>query len=283
MITNSEAQLKDLIKNKAEKNKIPITACLQTYLLECLLNRISHSPYKNKFIIKGGLLVSSFIGIDSRTTMDMDATIEGLPLDSIFIKKVFSEICEIKVDDDFLFSISRIEQIREKDEYQGIRVHLVADYKHMHLSLYVDVTAGDIITPKAITHSFSRLLDNDEIQCKSYPLETLLAEKIETILSRSITNTRPRDFYDIYVLTTLYPEKISYKLLRKALNRTSEHRQSKMLLDSYKIIITTIKDDDVQKNYWQIYQKKFPYAANISFDSVCDTVFRLMGKIMSEE
>lgn len=283
MITSSETQLKDIVKNKAKENKIPVNAFLQCYLLECLLDRIAHSPYKNKFIIKGGLLVSSLAGITARTTMDMDATITSLPLDADIIKKVFSEICAIPVDDDFTFEVSHTEQIREMDEYKGIRLFLFADYVRMHLPVSVDITAGDAITPRATVRRFSRLLDNKTISCKVYPLETLLAEKIETILSRNIGNTRSRDYYDVYTLTKLYTNTINLSLLKQALKRTASHRGSEEILPSYEEIIVAIKANASQKVNWVRYQKKFPYADGVSFEAVCDVLLKLVESIYEEK
>jgi predicted nucleotidyltransferase component of viral defense system len=279
----SEMQFKALIKNKASQKNIPANAVLQTYLLECILDRVSRSKYSGDFIIKGGILISSLSGITFRTTMDMDATVAGLSLDNEVMKKIVTEICAVPADDNFCFTVDRVESIREENEYSGLRLFLYADYERIHAPLSVDITAGDAITPCAVQHEFTRLFDEPDIHCFVYPLETLLAEKLETIIRRSITNTRSRDFYDVYLLTKLYQNKIDIPVLQTAVKRTAIHRNSSEIMLSYNDQIDAIRNDDIQKTNWERYQQKFPYAATITFDEVCGAVFRLADMIFTEQ
>ena len=194
MITKNPMQLKAIIKNKAQEKNISAQLVMQNYMLERLLERISISPYRNNFILKGGFLISAIVGLDTRATMDLDTTIKGFTLTHEKIKEIFEDICTIKVDDDVQFEIVSIADIRETDDYPGIRVSLKANYAPISVPLTVDVTTGDVITPEEIEYSFSLLFDERRISIWAYNLETVLAEKIETILSRGVANTRTRDY-----------------------------------------------------------------------------------------
>ncbi|MDP1624189.1 MAG: nucleotidyl transferase AbiEii/AbiGii toxin family protein, partial [bacterium] len=193
-------QLKSRIKNLALKNRIPAQAVLQNFMLERLLERISISKHKDKFILKGGMLIASMIGIDSRTTMDMDATIRGYPLLDEAIQSVFTEICSLPLNDGVILTLNSITPIRDEDEYGGYRVMITARYEAINTPLKVDVTTGDIITPEAVRYTFHSNFEEKRIEIWAYNIETILAEKVETILQRSVLNTRPRDFYDVYIL-----------------------------------------------------------------------------------
>ena len=192
--------LKAYIKNKATQNKVPAQLVMQNYMLERLLERISLSKYNKNIILKGGFLISAIVGIDSRTTMDLDTTIKGLPLTKDFVNNMFYEICQISIDDNISFNIRKVDDIRKQDEYSGVRVFLDAVYPPLNVPLSVDVTTGDKITPKEIEHSFKMMFEEKYIYILAYNLETILSEKLETILSRGKVNTRPRDYYDVYIL-----------------------------------------------------------------------------------
>jgi len=197
MITKNPMQLKAFIKKKAAEKNISAQLVMQNYMLERLLERISLSKYKHNFILKGGFLISAIVGLDTRATMDLDTTIKGFTLTHEAIREIFGEICTVEIADDVKFELGDISDIREGDDYPGIRVALKANYPPISVPLTVDVTTGDVITPREIEYTFSLLFDDRTISILAYNLETVLAEKIETVLSRSIANTRPRDFYDI--------------------------------------------------------------------------------------
>ena len=208
--------LKAYIKNKAIQNKVPAQLVMQNYMLERLLERISISKYKKNVILKGGFLISAIVGIDSRTTMDLDATIKGLPLTKDFVNNMFSEICQVNIDDNISFIIRKIDDIRKQDEYSGIRVFLDALYPPLKIPLSVDITVGDKITPKEIEYSFKMMFEEKYINVLAYNLETILAEKLETILSRGNANTRSRDYYGVYILYSIYKNEINFDTLLKA-------------------------------------------------------------------
>ena len=282
MITKNPMQLKAFIKNKAAEKKISAQLVMQNYMLERLLERLSLSEYKYNFIVKGGFLISSIVGLDTRTTMDLDTTIKGFTLTHDSIRKIFNEICSIEVSDDIKFEIVNISDIRETDDYPGLRVSMKGNYPPISVPLTVDVTTGDIITPREIEYSIPLLFDERKIEVLAYNLETILAEKIETVLSRSTANTRPRDFYDIHVLYALYSENIDYRTLKQALERTSEKRGSLHIFKAYKEIVSDILSNEQMNLLWRKYQRDYDYAKDFSFEEVCNTVITIIEKIIKE-
>ena len=230
MITKNPMQLKAYIKKKAAEKHISAQLVMQNYMLERLLERISLSPYKHNFIIKGGFLVSAIVGLDTRATMDLDTTIKGFTLTHEAILSIFKDVCAVQIDDDVQFEVVGVADIRETDDYPGIRVSLKANYPPISVPLTVDVTTGDMITPREIEYTFSMLFDDRTISVLAYNLETVLAEKLETVLSRNIANTRPRDYYDIYILYALRGAECDKATLRRALEQTTEKRGSAKIL-----------------------------------------------------
>lgn len=279
MITINPMQLKARIKNLAAKKNLPAQIVMQNYLMERLLERLSLSIYRENFIIKGGFLIAVMVGLGARSTMDLDATIKGFKLNHESIRDVFEHVCAIGVDDDVTFSVNRTIDIRETDDYPGIRVSLTASYPPLQVPLSVDVTTGDKITPREIKYSFPLLFDDRSISMMAYNLETILAEKLETILSRNIANTRLRDFYDMYILYSLRWDACSVPLLRTALERTATKRGSLSILPEYKSIVTTIRNNPRMHDFWSYYQKDFDYAKDISFEETCEVVLNILNAL----
>lgn len=283
MITKNPMQLKAFIKKKAAEKNISAQLVMQNYMLERLLERISLSAYKRNFILKGGFLISAIVGLDTRATMDLDATIKGFTLTHESIQEIFEEICSVEVPDDVLFELREISDIREGDDYPGIRVSLNANYPPIRVPLTVDVTTGDIITPREIEYTFSLLFDDRTISILAYNLETVLAEKIETVLSRSIANTRPRDFYDIHILYSLRGAECNPETLLQALERTANKRGSQKVLRQYQDIISEIRSSEQLRGFWKKYQRDFDYAKDISFDDACDTIQHIMNSMLQNK
>ena len=279
MITKNPMQLKAIIKNKAQEKNISAQLVMQNYMLERLLERISISRYRNNFILKGGFLISAIVGLDTRATMDLDTTIKGFTLTHEKIKEIFEDICTIKVDDDVQFEIVSIADIRETDDYPGIRVSLKANYAPISVPLTVDVTTGDVITPEEIEYSFSLLFDERRISIWAYNLETVLAEKIETILSRGVANTRPRDYYDIYILWMRRHEECNLATLSSALKRTAKKRGSLGVIEKYNNVIAQIEESNQLQSFWNKYTKDFDYAKDIRFADICKLVREVMDMI----
>jgi predicted nucleotidyltransferase component of viral defense system len=272
-------QLKALIKNMAKEKNISAQLVLQNYMLERFLERVSLSDYKDKYIIKGGFLISSMVGLSSRATMDMDATIKGYPVNEDSVRKMIEDIISIHVDDEISFELKSVGKIREGDEYTGYRVALSADYAPMAVPLKLDITTGDKITPKEIKYEYRLMMEERTIQVLAYNLETILAEKLETVISRGDLNTRPRDFYDIFILTKLQEKNIDMGSLSLAIDNTTKKRATTDIIKNYKSIMETVKNSDVMIRRWNDYRKDFDYAQGIEFNDTCEAVVRIMDNL----
>jgi predicted nucleotidyltransferase component of viral defense system len=269
-------QLKAKIRNLAVKNHVPAQAVLQNFMLERLLERISISKYKDRIILKGGMLIASMVGINSRTTMDMDATLRGYPLSEETIRRALSDICAIQLGDEVTLIFDHITPIREDDEYGGYRVAIIARYESINTPLKIDISAGDIITPDAVRYAFHSNFENKRIEVWAYNIETILAEKVETILRRSVLNTRPRDFYDVYILMKTHWQSINKEIFIAALNTTSEKRMSIAALQDKNKILREIQSDAVMRQRWDRYCKENYYANAIAFDDVIEVIIEIV-------
>lgn len=269
-------QLKAYVKNLAKEKKISAQIVLQNYMLERLLERISVSEYRDNFILKGGFLLAAMVGLDTRATMDMDATIKGLSVTKETISQMFIDICQIHIDDDISFEFSGIDDIREDDEYSGFRVSLSGNYTPMAVPLKIDITTGDKITPREMVYTFNLMFEERSINVLAYTLETILAEKLETIISRGDQNTRPRDFYDVYILNTLQKKNIDNQILKEAFAATVKKRGTEHIVTNYKEIIETVLKSPVMKDQWTRYQKEFDYAKDIRFEDTCRAAIDLI-------
>ena len=276
-------QLKAIIKNIAKNKNISAALVLQNYMLERFLERVSLSRYHDNYIIKGGFLIASMVGLDSRATMDMDATIKGYPVNEEAIRKMVADIIAVPVEDAIHFCLKSVREIREGDEYTGYRVALTADYEKMAVPLKLDITTGDKITPREIEYSYKLMMEDRSIRVLAYNLSTILAEKLETVVSRGDQNTRPRDYYDIYILSKLQAENIDIDSLKAALSATTAKRGSSELMMQYVEIMRTVKSSDVMKRQWDNYRKDFDYAAGIEFEETCDAVVAMMDELVSRQ
>jgi predicted nucleotidyltransferase component of viral defense system len=272
-------QLKAFIKNAAAEKRISAQLVMQNYMMERLLERISLSPYRRNFILKGGFLIAAIVGLDTRATMDLDTTIRGFDLTHETVRRIFEEVCAVKVDDDVSFTVTRASNIREGGDYPGLRVALTASYPPLAVPLTVDVTTGDKITPREVEYSFRLLFDDRSISVLAYNLETIFAEKLETVLSRNIANTRPRDFYDIHILHALRGAECDAETLKQALSETAHRRGSLPILARYREIVSSIRASSQMRDFWGKYSKDFNYAKNITFDETCETILRIMESL----
>ena len=270
-------QLKAKIKKLAVKNHIPAQAVLQNFMLERLLERISISKYKDRVILKGGMLIAALVGINSRTTMDMDATLQGYPLSEKTLQEALSDICAIQLEDDVTLVLDQILPIRGDDEYGGYRVALIAKYESINTPLKIDITTGDIITPEAVRYAFHSNFENKMIEVWAYNIETILAEKVETILRRSVLNTRPRDFYDVYLMMRTQRQAVNIKTFINALHATSEKRGSLSALQDKEKILRTIQTDAIMRQRWERYCKENYYAKDIMFDDVMGILIEIVN------
>ena len=257
--------LKGRIRNIANSKNLRPQEILQMFFFERFLDRLSKSEYKFNFVIKGGLLISSMIGIDNRTTMDMDTTIKGVPLQEEVIRNIVSDIINIKVDDGIEFEITDISHIREEDEYENFRVHLIANFEKIKNDMKIDITTGDAITPKEIEYLYPCLFQEESLRILAYPLETILAEKYESVIKRNIATTRMRDFYDLYNLYNLKKDEIDFGILKQAIISTAKRRDSLSLMKQAKDIVEDIKEDTYLKELWKAYLADNLYVGNLDF------------------
>ena len=276
MIKNRDS-LKAKVSNLSMKNNIPNKYLIQNFMFEALLKRISKSKYKDKFIIKGGLLLSSIFGVDLRSTMDLDTTIKGLPLDRETIIRVINEIINIDVEDNVKLEIENIKDIREEELYSGFEVNLKAEFDGLKTNLMIDITTGDIITYKEVEFKYNTIFDNETINIMTYNYETIIAEKFESIISRNIDNTRMKDYYDLYMFVNLKWNDINKDTLRKAIINTSKARETLDYIDNASKYIELISDDERLKSLWNSYQNNYEYAKDIEFEDTINAI-----KVISE-
>ena len=261
----SSESLKGKIRNIAHSKNLRPQEVLQMFFFERFLERLSKSKYKFNFVIKGGLLISSMIGIDNRTTMDMDTTIKGVPLKEEVIRNIVLEIMSVEVDDGIEFEITDISHIREEDEYENFRVHLIANFDGIKNDMKIDITTGDAITPKEIEYLYPCMFQEESLRVLAYPLETILAEKYESVIKRNILTTRMRDFYDLYNLYNLRKEDINFDILKQAIISTATRRESLPIMKQVIEIIEDIKDDDYLKELWKVYLSDNSYVGDLNF------------------
>ena len=282
MITTAR-QLKDLVRNLSKKKSADAQILMRNYMMERFLERISLSEYKNQFILKGGMLVAAMVGLDARATMDLDATIKGTNVSVEDVEMIISKIISIPLNDGVLFRIKRISEIMEEADYPGVRVSMETKFDGVITPLKIDISTGDIITPREIKYNFNLMLENRTIEVWAYNLETVLSEKLETVISRNVTNTRMRDFYDIYILQKLYGEQLSKDVLWDALVATAKKRETLEQIEVEDIdeVFNEIQSNSVMENLWKAYQKNYTYAADIPWHTIMKSI-RTLYEIISK-
>lgn len=282
MITTAR-QLKDLVRNLSKKKSADAQILMRNYMMERFLERISLSEYKNQFILKGGMLVAAMVGLDARATMDLDATIKGTNVSVEDVEMIISKIISIPLNDGVLFRIKRISEIMEEADYPGVRVSMETKFDGVITPLKIDISTGDIITPREIKYKFNLMLENRTIEVWAYNLETVLAEKLETVISRNVTNTRMRDFYDIYILQKLYGEQLSKDILRDALVATAKKRETLEQIETEDIdeVFDEIQSSSVMENLWKVYQRNYSYSADIPWHTIMKSI-RTLYEIISK-
>lgn len=277
MFSNANS-FKAKIKNISKAKGIPAQQVQQHYLIEQVLKMISTSSYRDSFIVKGGYLIGQMIGLDKRTTMDLDVTLKGTEMSKENLIHIFEEILCSKTDG-FSFSVDKLEPIRQDDEYGGFSLKLNATFDTLKEVVFIDITTGDKITPREITYSMTSIFTNESIKIWTYNLETVLAEKLETIISRGLASTRPRDRYDLFTLYKLRKEEINLEVLKNALENTAEKRKSKDTIYNWEEQVRGIEISDYQKELWIRYQRQFKYAKDISFDNSVQVIREIMQQI----
>lgn len=272
-------QVKGRIKNVAKENKADARTLMRIYMMERFLERVSNSKYKDNFIIKGGMLVTAMVGVANRSTMDIDTSLKNQNLSADDAKRIVDEIKDIDLGDGVIFEVKEVSNIMDEMEYPGIRLTMNAIMGKLVTPMKIDISTGDVITPRAIEYQYKLLLDDRSIRLWSYNLETLLAEKLQTVLARGLLNTRMRDFYDIRTLLSIYEEEIDENVLKDAFEATCKKRETENLKVEGSQIITAIENDVQLHNLWKSYQKKYPYAADISYEDIMESTKNLFHKV----
>lgn len=277
---NTAKQLKDLIRNLSKKKSADAQILMRNYMMERFLERMSVSQYQDKFILKGGMLVAAMVGLDARATMDIDATIKGADVNVEGVEQIISDIVSVPLEDGVTFGIKQISEIMDEADYPGVRVSMETEFDGVRTPLKIDISTGGVITPREIQYSFKLMLEERSIDVWAYNLETVLAEKLETVISRNITNTRMRDFYDIHILLKLYGNTLDAQVLREALQATAKKRGTERYLSDATDILNEVQNDPNMQKLWNAYQKKFSYAEDISWDMVMESISLLycMGR-----
>lgn len=279
MIKNIDS-LKDKAKNCADRNNLSIQQVLQNYMFERFLDRLSQSRYNNNFVIKGGLLLSSIMGINMRTTMDIDIDITGINFEKDVIEKIIGEIIEIDVNDGVTILLNKVEDIKEQDEYGGYKFKLIAQYGNLKIPFHIDISTVDIINPRAIQYRYNKILENEYINIWTYNQETLIAEKLQTILAIKLDNSRMKDFYDLYYFEKYKWNEIDKKLLVKAIQATFRQRTTTNDLKIANSIIQSLEENQDINSLWNEYRNKFSYAEHIKF---VDTLNAIRNIVNTEE
>lgn len=272
-------QIKGAIRNISKEKGVNPNSLLQMCLFEGILEKLSKSKYRENFILKGGLLISSLIGVDMRSTMDMDTTIKGIPVNEETITRIINEILDIEIDLEISYKLIKLTPIRNADVYEDFSASIECKFGKINARLNIDITTGDVITPREIKYSYSRILDEGTIPIITYTIETILAEKFETISSRNITTTRARDFYDLYMIYNMYNSKINQEILVEAIAKTARQRGSLKAIIQYKEIVELFKINRTIKNIWDRYVKNNPYTKDIKFLDTVE-VYEKIGNIL---
>lgn len=272
-------QIKGAIRNISKEKGVNPNSLLQMCLFEGILEKLSKSKYRENFILKGGLLISSLIGIDVRSTMDMDTTIKGIPVNEETITRIINEILDIEIDLEISYKLIKLTPIRNADVYEDFSASIECKFGKINARLNIDITTGDVITPREIKYSYSKILEEGTIPIITYTIETILAEKFETISSRNITTTRARDFYDLYMIYNMYNNKINQEILGEAIVKTARQRGSLKAIRQYKEIVELFKINGTIKNIWDRYAKNNPYIKDIKFLDTVE-VYEKIGNIL---
>lgn len=275
-------KLKSIISKKAHGNSDISQKFYQLFYFERILERISISNYRGQIILKGGLLLTSIIGDDERTTKDMDATLKGIPLTKNDVEKVFNEILNIDIDDGVSFQIISIKDIRLEDEYGGFRLNILSTLDNNKTYITVELTTGDVITPKEMKYNYNSIFEDKKIPIMSYTLETVLAEKFQTIVTRGLLNTRLKDFYDVYILINTKINELSKDNLIKAIKNTFERRETNIDMEQFNEVIKYLNDDKNMNNLWNEYVSKNPYAKGVKFEDTIKAIKEIVEILESE-
>ena len=275
-------KLNALIKNRAKGSNDVSLHLHQMFFFEHVLMRLEKSKYRDNIILKGGVLLSSIIGSDMRTTKDIDATLKSIPLNEESIRNIFEEILSIDIDDGFIFKIENIKDIRLEDEYGGYRINAYGEFDKLKTHFFIEVTTGDIITPREIKYKYNSIFEDKSINIMAYTIETIIAEKFESIISKNITTTRAKDFYDIYILVNNHIDKVDKTTLVKAIKRTFKHRNTNYDIEYLNEMFEIIKDSIALREIFDNYSKKLNYVKDVKYEDTIDALKQIIEILETE-
>lgn len=275
-------KLNDIIKKKSNGNNNLAHHFHQMFFFEHLLMRLEKSKYRDNIVLKGGVLLSSIIGEDLRTTKDIDATLKSLPLNIDSVRNIFEEILAIQIEDNVNFEIVSIKDIRLENEYGGFRINVKGTFGKIRTNFFIEITTGDIITPREIRYKYNSIFEDKKINIMAYTIETIIAEKFESIISKNITTTRAKDFYDLYMLMTEHREDINNKNLTKAIENTFNKRNTKLDIEDFKEIVEMLEDSKTIRKVFLDYQSKLEYARKVSFDDTIEAIKEIINIFETE-
>lgn len=275
-------KLSNIIKKKSNGNNNLAHHLHQMFFFEHVLMRLEKSKYRDNIILKGGVLLSSIIGEDLRTTKDIDTTLKSLPLNIVSIRNIFEEILSIDIDDNVTFEIANIKDIRLEDEYGGFRINVKGTFDKIRTNFFIEITTGDIITPREIKYKYNSIFEDKKINIMAYNIETIIAEKFESIISKNITTTRAKDFYDLYMLMNKHKNDINNRNIVKAIENTFNKRNTEFNIDNFKEIVEILEDSNVLKRVFTDYQSKLEYTKEVSFDDTIKAINIIIGILESE-
>ena len=268
-------KLNDIIKKKSKGNNNLSHHLHQMFFFEHVLMRLEKSKYKDNIILKGGVLLSSIIGEDLRTTKDMDTTLKRLPLNIDSIKNIFGNILSIDINDNVNFEIASIKDIRLEDEYGGFRINVKGTFDKIRTNFFIEITTGDVITPREIEYQYNSIFEDKKINIMAYTVETVIAEKFNSIISRNITSTRAKDFYDVYML--MNENNINNENLIRAIKNTFNNRNTEYNINKFKEIIELLKESNSLKQVYFNYQNKLEYTKNVSFEDTIGAIIKIVN------
>lgn len=275
-------KINTIIKKRAKGSNDVSLHLHQMFFFEHILMRLEKSKYKNNIILKGGVLLSSIIGSDMRTTKDIDATLKSIQLNEKSIKNIFEEILSIDIDDGFTFKIENIKDIRLESEYGGYRINVYGEFDKLKTHFFIEITTGDAITPREIKYKYNSIFEDRTINIMAYNLETIIAEKFESIISKNITTTRAKDFYDIYIIIANYIDSINKNTLVKAIEKTFKRRDTKFDIEYIKDIFEIVKDSTILNELFNNYSKKLDYVKNVKFEDTINALNNIVVIIEEE-
>ncbi len=275
-------KLNNIIKKKSKGNNNLAHHLHQMFFFEHVLMRLEKSKYRDNIILKGGVLLSSIIGEDLRTTKDIDATLKNLPLNIVSIRNIFEEMLSINIDDNVNFEIVNIKDIRLEDEYGGFRINVKGTFDKIRTNFFIEITTGDIITPREIKYKYNSIFENKKINIMAYTIETIIAEKFESIISKNITTTRAKDFYDLYMLVNNHKDDINNRNLVNAVENTFNKRNTEFNIDNFKEIVEILENSNAVKGVFTNYQSKLEYTKKVSFDDTIKAINKIIDILDTE-